>query len=113
MADRYLDPKMLERIFPIEEYRFRTAAHDRAGSYVYDEDWSAARGNSFWYERQTFLKVAFPVNINSDYAACEIQYGAIRRPTHRPTAAGTVLPIRSILINTTGAAQARYSTPGN
>ncbi|NQT92718.1 MAG: alpha-mannosidase, partial [Lentisphaerae bacterium] len=35
-----------------------------------------------WQQRHELLKVAFPVAIHSDHATYEIQFGAIRRPTH-------------------------------
>ncbi len=35
-----------------------------------------------WRERHRLLKVAFPVNIHSNEAIHEIQFGHIRRPTH-------------------------------
>ena len=35
-----------------------------------------------WQERLCMLKVAFPVDIRSDQASYEIQFGAINRPTH-------------------------------
>jgi len=35
-----------------------------------------------WRQRHEMLKVAFPVAVHSDYATYEIQFGAIRRPTH-------------------------------
>jgi alpha-mannosidase len=38
-----------------------------------------------WQERQVLLKAAFPVSVRSDAFTCEIQFGAIRRPTHRNT----------------------------
>jgi len=38
-----------------------------------------------WQERQVLLKAAFPVSVRSDTAAYEVQFGAIRRPTHRNT----------------------------
>jgi alpha-mannosidase len=38
-----------------------------------------------WQERQTMLKVAFPVTVRSPHATYEIQFGAIQRPTHRNT----------------------------
>ena len=34
-----------------------------------------------WRERQVLLKVYFPVNVFSDQASYEIQYGVLRRPT--------------------------------
>jgi len=36
-----------------------------------------------WQESHKLLKVSFPVNIHSDEAIHEIQFGHIRRPTHR------------------------------
>lgn len=38
-----------------------------------------------WQERQTLLRALFPLAINSDKATCEIQFGAVERPTHRNT----------------------------
>ncbi len=35
-----------------------------------------------WNERQTLLKVAFPVDVNSTSATYEIAFGAVERPTH-------------------------------
>lgn len=38
-----------------------------------------------WQERQTLLKVAFPLAIRSMRATYEVQFGACERPTHRNT----------------------------
>ncbi|HOK03862.1 MAG TPA: glycoside hydrolase family 38 C-terminal domain-containing protein [Victivallales bacterium] len=38
-----------------------------------------------WKEKHKMLRVSFPTNIESDYATFEIQYGYMRRPTHRNT----------------------------
>jgi alpha-mannosidase len=38
-----------------------------------------------WQERQRLLRVLFPLNINATRATCEIQFGAVERPTHRNT----------------------------
>lgn len=38
-----------------------------------------------WRERQTLLKVAFPVAIRADEATYHIQWGTLKRPTHRNT----------------------------
>ncbi len=38
-----------------------------------------------WQEDSTLLKAAFPVNINSDFATYDIQFGNVRRPTHTNT----------------------------
>lgn len=35
-----------------------------------------------WHEHHTMVKTAFPVDINSDKATYEIQFGTIERPTH-------------------------------
>jgi alpha-mannosidase len=35
-----------------------------------------------WHERQTLLKVAFPVAVNSTRATFDIQWGNVERPTH-------------------------------
>jgi alpha-mannosidase len=35
-----------------------------------------------WQERQTLLKVAFPVNVHSHRATYDIQFGNVERPTH-------------------------------
>jgi alpha-mannosidase len=36
-----------------------------------------------WQERHRMLRVAFPVNVRSDQACFEIQYGHVKRNTHR------------------------------
>ncbi len=38
-----------------------------------------------WHERHVFVKAAFPVDVLSDKASYEIQYGAVERPAHRNT----------------------------
>jgi alpha-mannosidase len=38
-----------------------------------------------WQERQTLLRALFPLNVNATRATCEIQFGAVERPTHRNT----------------------------
>jgi alpha-mannosidase len=38
-----------------------------------------------WRERQKMLRTSFPVNVQTLEAVCEIQFGNIRRPTHRNT----------------------------
>jgi alpha-mannosidase len=43
----------------------------------------ATRAN--WRERGTMLRVAFPVAVQADEATYEIQFGHVRRPTHRNT----------------------------
>jgi alpha-mannosidase len=38
-----------------------------------------------WHERQTLLKVAFPLAVRASHATFEVQFGALERPTHRNT----------------------------
>jgi len=38
-----------------------------------------------WHEKERMLKACFPVDIHTQHAACEIQFGTIDRPTHRNT----------------------------
>lgn len=38
-----------------------------------------------WQERQVLLKAAFPLEVRTERAAYEIQFGAVERPTHRNT----------------------------
>jgi alpha-mannosidase len=38
-----------------------------------------------WQERERLLKVAFPLDLRADDARYEVQYGHVRRPTHRNT----------------------------
>ncbi|KAJ3088221.1 Alpha-mannosidase 2C1, partial [Physocladia obscura] len=38
-----------------------------------------------WHENRLMLRVEFPVNINSDLATYETQYGFVQRPTHYNT----------------------------
>ncbi len=38
-----------------------------------------------WHERETLLKVVFPVEVHADHSSSEIQFGHVRRPTHTNT----------------------------
>jgi alpha-mannosidase len=38
-----------------------------------------------WHEHHLMLKAAFPVDVNSDKASYEIQFGTVERPTHKNT----------------------------
>lgn len=38
-----------------------------------------------WHEKETLLKVAFPIDVHTDHASYETQYGHIQRPTHENT----------------------------
>ncbi|MBN1921763.1 MAG: alpha-mannosidase [Anaerolineae bacterium] len=43
------------------------------------------RTKVIWRERQTLLKVAFPVNVRATRATYDIQFGNLERPTHHNT----------------------------
>jgi alpha-mannosidase len=38
-----------------------------------------------WHERQKLLKLAFPLDVHTDRASSEIQFGHVQRPTHANT----------------------------
>ena len=38
-----------------------------------------------WHENHVLLKAAFPVDINSEELTCDIQFGNLKRPTHKNT----------------------------
>jgi alpha-mannosidase len=38
-----------------------------------------------WHEREAFLKVAFPIDVHTDRATAQVQYGHLARPTHANT----------------------------
>ncbi|MCP2166433.1 alpha-mannosidase [Goodfellowiella coeruleoviolacea] len=38
-----------------------------------------------WYEREKFLKVAFPLDVRAESATAQIQFGHVSRPTHTNT----------------------------
>lgn len=38
-----------------------------------------------WHEKHQMLKTVFPIDVNGDFATYEIQYGNVRRPTHKNT----------------------------
>jgi Alpha-mannosidase len=38
-----------------------------------------------WHERQKLLKLAFPLDVHTDSAASEVQFGHVIRPTHQNT----------------------------
>lgn len=38
-----------------------------------------------WQEREVLLRAHFPLHVNATRATCEIQFGAVERPTHRNT----------------------------
>jgi len=38
-----------------------------------------------WHERETFLKLAFPLDVAADMSSSEIQFGHVKRPAHTNT----------------------------
>ena len=54
----------------------RLASGSRRLEFVTDVD---------WHERHKFLKVAFPVDVHTNRATYEIQFGHLERPTHANT----------------------------
>ena len=52
----------------------------RAGSARVDFDTEVD-----WRERDRVLKVSFPLSVHADHSVAEIQFGHVRRPTHRNT----------------------------
>lgn len=56
--------------------RLSLAADSRTVTFEVDID---------WHERQKLLKLAFPIDVHTDRAAAEIQFGHIERPTHTNT----------------------------
>ena len=54
----------------------RLMAHSKRIDFVTDID---------WHQTHQLLKVAFPVDILNTHATYDIQWGSIRRPTHRNT----------------------------
>ena len=65
---RYMDSEIRQTI--------RFYEKDRRIDFVTEAD---------WHEDHIMLKALFPVDVLSDQASCEIQYGTVSRPTHRNT----------------------------
>ncbi|MEW2378048.1 glycoside hydrolase family 38 C-terminal domain-containing protein [Micromonospora sp. NPDC047812] len=71
--------------------RVRISRADRDSAYV--QTVSLAAGERVlrfetevdWHERETFLKVAFPVDVQATHSSSEIQFGHLQRPTHTNT----------------------------
>ncbi|HZC73089.1 MAG TPA: glycoside hydrolase family 38 C-terminal domain-containing protein [Jatrophihabitans sp.] len=69
----------------------RMTRHDGASTYV--QTIALAAGSRVvefaldvdWHERETLLKVAFPLDVHADLSSSEIQFGHVRRPTHTNT----------------------------
>lgn len=58
------------------QQRITLSAHSRALEFSTQVDWQ---------ECHRMLRTAFPVNVNTNSATCDIQYGYLERPTHRNT----------------------------
>ncbi|MFD4959536.1 alpha-mannosidase [Microbacterium sp. NPDC058389] len=56
--------------------RISLAEGSRVVSFAFELD---------WHEKQKLLKLAFPLDLHTDRAASEIQFGHIERPTHTNT----------------------------
>jgi alpha-mannosidase len=71
--------------------RVRVTRHDGESTYV--QTVSLAAGERVlrfstevdWHERETLLKVAFPIDVQAAHSSSEIQFGHVRRPTHTNT----------------------------
>jgi alpha-mannosidase len=75
----------------VEDARVVVTRHDGASAYT--QTVSLAEGERVvrfsaevdWQERETLLKVAFPVDVHADHSSAETQFGHVRRPTHANT----------------------------
>jgi alpha-mannosidase len=71
--------------------RVRVTRHDRDSAY--EQTVSLASGERVlrfstevdWHERETLLKVAFPIDVQAAHSSSEIQFGHVQRPTHTNT----------------------------
>lgn len=72
------DELVVERSFGASRVtqRISLARGSRVVSFAFDLD---------WHERQKLLKLAFPIDVHTDSATSEIQFGHIRRATHTNT----------------------------
>jgi alpha-mannosidase len=69
----------------------RVTRHDGASTYV--QTVTLRPGSAVvdfaldvdWHERETVLKVAFPLDVHAEHSSSEIQFGHVRRPTHTNT----------------------------
>jgi alpha-mannosidase len=71
--------------------RVRVVRNDRESTYT--QTVSLAAGERVlrfstevdWHERETLLKVAFPIDVQAAHSSSEIQFGHVQRPTHTNT----------------------------
>lgn len=66
-------------------WRYRDSCIDQDMVLYRDSPRIDLRTTIDWQEREKLLKVAFPVRIRSTEATYDIQFGNIKRPTHRNT----------------------------
>lgn len=107
MPDEYdaweLSPYYKDKVFYLDDLTSVEEIHDgcRAGFALVRQHMSSTVRQKIWFYGETdridfetevdwqqthqMLKVAFPVDINSDKATYEIQFGTIERPTHTNT----------------------------
>lgn len=67
------------------QWRYRNSRIDQEMVLYQDSPRIDFRTGIDWQEREKMVKVAFPVRIRSSEATYDIQYGNVRRPTHRNT----------------------------
>jgi alpha-mannosidase len=66
-------------------WQYRNSRIDQTMVLYRDDPRIDFRTEIDWQEREKIVKVAFPVRIRSSEATYDIQYGNVRRPTHRNT----------------------------
>jgi len=93
-----LPPELLadvEHLEVVEQHDLRVAVRVRRafGSSTIEQTYVLRAGSARldvvtdvdWQERERLLKAAFPLDLRADDARFEVQYGHVRRPTHRNT----------------------------
>jgi len=93
-----LPPELLtdvEHVEVVEQHDLRVAVRVRRafGSSTVEQTYLLRAGSARldivtdvdWQERERLLKAAFPLDLRADDARFEVQYGHVRRPTHRNT----------------------------
>jgi alpha-mannosidase len=69
----------------------RVNRHDGASTYMQTIALSPGRRvvdftlDVDWHERETVLKIAFPIDVHAEQSSSEIQFGHVHRPTHTNT----------------------------
>jgi len=85
----------VEHLAVVEQHELRVAVlvRRRFGSSTIEQTYVLRAGSARldvvtdvdWQERERLLKAAFPLDLRADDARYEVQYGHVRRPTHRNT----------------------------